>query len=203
MDTRFQLGEWCALSSFGVGLFASFSPPLLEWWRIPLYWQLHWPLHRSSWAKGEYLLTTRICVEVDLEKGIPEAVVISLDNCQHIQQLDYEQLPFKCKICHEYGHFALNYKKADPNPIGTGQEDQWQAVSRKFGNVRNRAPSSSAGPFNAGSKSPTKAAENPWKSGPATSQNSFESLSQLVDSKVEVLPTQCNIRINSKETPSV
>jgi hypothetical protein len=24
-----------------------------------------------------------------------------------------------------------------------------------------------------------------------------------VDSKVEVLPTQCNIRINSKETPSV
>lgn len=24
----------------------------------------------------------------------------------HIQQLNYEQIPFKCKVCHEYGHFA-------------------------------------------------------------------------------------------------
>jgi hypothetical protein len=42
---------------------------------------------------------------VDLEKGILEVVLISLDNWQHVQQLDYEKLPFKCKIFHEYGHF--------------------------------------------------------------------------------------------------
>jgi hypothetical protein len=79
----------------------------------------------------------RICVKVDLEKGILEAMVISLDNWQHVQQLDYKQLPFKCKIYHEYGHFARNCKKADSSPVGPGREVQWQAVSRKFGNDEN------------------------------------------------------------------
>jgi hypothetical protein len=32
----------------------------------------------------------RICIEVDLEKGIPEVVLTSLDNWKHVQQLDYE-----------------------------------------------------------------------------------------------------------------
>jgi hypothetical protein len=44
----------------------------------------------------------RLCVEVDLEKGFPEAIQLTLDNWSYIQQVDYEQLPFKCKSCHEY-----------------------------------------------------------------------------------------------------
>ena len=48
----------------------------------------------------------RICVEVDLGKGLPEAIKIKVDQWTHIQPLDYEQIPFKCKVCHEYGHFA-------------------------------------------------------------------------------------------------
>jgi len=39
----------------------------------------------------------RVCVEVDLVKGILEAIKLSLDGWTHVQQLDYEQLPFKCK----------------------------------------------------------------------------------------------------------
>jgi hypothetical protein len=53
----------------------------------------------------------RICVEVDLEKGLPEAIKLKLDDWIHIQKLDYEQLPFKCKMCHEYGHFARSFPK--------------------------------------------------------------------------------------------
>lgn len=53
----------------------------------------------------------KIWVEVDVEKGLLEAICLSLDNWTHAQQLDYEQLPFKCKIWHEYGHFAKNCKK--------------------------------------------------------------------------------------------
>jgi hypothetical protein len=41
-----------------------------------------------------------------MEKGLPEVVMISLDKWQCIHSLDYEQLPFKCKICHEYRHFV-------------------------------------------------------------------------------------------------
>jgi hypothetical protein len=50
----------------------------------------------------------RLCVEVDLEKGLPEAIQLNLDNWSYIQQVDYEKIPFKCKACHEYGHFAKN-----------------------------------------------------------------------------------------------
>jgi len=31
----------------------------------------------------------RICIELDMEKGIPEVVLITLDNWHHVQQLDY------------------------------------------------------------------------------------------------------------------
>ena len=47
----------------------------------------------------------RICVEVALERGLPEVVKFKVDSWVHIQQLDYEQIPFKCKVYHEYGHF--------------------------------------------------------------------------------------------------
>ena len=49
---------------------------------------------------------TRICVEVDLGKRLSEAIKIKVDQWMHIQQLDYEKIPFKCKVCHEYGHFT-------------------------------------------------------------------------------------------------
>ena len=38
----------------------------------------------------------RICVEVDLEVGLPKAIKINVDSWTHVQKLDYEQLPFKC-----------------------------------------------------------------------------------------------------------
>lgn len=38
--------------------------------------------------------------------GLPEAIKIKVGSWTHLQKLDYEQLPFKCRECHEYGHFA-------------------------------------------------------------------------------------------------
>ena len=52
-----------------------------------------------------------ICVEVDLEAGLPEAIKLTMGNWSHFQNLDYEQLPFKCRGCHEYGHFIRNFPK--------------------------------------------------------------------------------------------
>lgn len=41
---------------------------------------------------------TKICMEGDQGKGLPEAIRIKVDQWTHIQQLDYEQIPFKCKV---------------------------------------------------------------------------------------------------------
>lgn len=48
----------------------------------------------------------------------------------HIQQLDYKQLPFKCKVCHEYGHFANRCLKSIETE-DNGLEAQWEPVKKK------------------------------------------------------------------------
>jgi hypothetical protein len=71
-----------------------------------------------------------ICVEVDLEKGLPEAINLTLDKWTYLQQVDYEQLPFKCKVCHEYGHFAKHCPKSPPE-TPPEESEQWQQPKRK------------------------------------------------------------------------
>jgi hypothetical protein len=72
-----------------------------------------------------------ICVEVDMEKGLPEAINLSLDGWSYLQQVDYKQFPFKCKICHEYGHFAKRCPKAPVvQPEGEPNE-KWKQPHRK------------------------------------------------------------------------
>jgi hypothetical protein len=75
-----------------------------------------------DWAepKGNQYSYAIICVEVDLEKGLPEAVQIKIDDWSFQQPLDYEHIPFKCHICHDHGHFAKNFPKlqqSQPPPI--------------------------------------------------------------------------------------
>ena len=53
----------------------------------------------------------RICVEFDLEAGLPEAIKITIGDWHHFQKLDYEQLRFKYRHCHDYGHFQRNSLK--------------------------------------------------------------------------------------------
>jgi hypothetical protein len=68
----------------------------------------------------------RICVKVDIEKGFPKAIQLTIDNWAYLQQVDYEKLPFKCKACHEYGHFTKNCPKSHEVPLHTEQTYQWQ-----------------------------------------------------------------------------
>ena len=65
----------------------------------------------SADPKGGQFKCARICVEVNLEKGLLESLKIKLGEWSHIQELDYEQIPFKCKFFHDYGHFAKSFPK--------------------------------------------------------------------------------------------
>ena len=75
--------------------------------------------------KGQYTCA-RICVEVDLEAGLPEAVKLKVGSWHHYQKLDYEQLPFKCRHYHEHGHFHRNCPKIQIPEEGEG----WQKVKK-------------------------------------------------------------------------
>jgi hypothetical protein len=72
----------------------------------------------------------RICVEVDLEEGLPEAIKLTVVGWTHIQELDYEQLPFKCRHCHGHGHFAKHCKKKAEEQADNTNEDQWTVVQK-------------------------------------------------------------------------
>jgi hypothetical protein len=77
--------------------------------------------------KGQYTCA-RICVEVDLEAGLPEAIKLTVGTWTHFQKLDYEHLPFKCRNCQEHGHFQRHCPKMQT----TGKEDAegWQKVKK-------------------------------------------------------------------------
>jgi hypothetical protein len=82
--------------------------------------------------KGNLYSCARICVEVDLEKGLPEALQINLDQWSHHQVLDYEQIPFKCMVCHAHGHFAKNCPKIQeeqpPSKLQSRKELEFKTV---------------------------------------------------------------------------
>ena len=51
-----------------------------------------------------------------------------------MQTVDYEQIPFKCKYCHEYGHFA-NFctKNPDKSNVEESPKEGWNVASKKRG----------------------------------------------------------------------
>jgi len=100
----------------------------------------------SSEPKGGQFTCARICVEVNLEKGLPEAIKLTKGNWSHIQELDYEQIPFKCISCHVYGHFAKNCPKlSESQKASPPAEAGYQTVSnRRRGNPRRKEPTAQA-----------------------------------------------------------
>ena len=60
-----------------------------------------------------------------MEIGIPEAIKLTVADWSHMQELDYEQFPFKCRHCHGYGHFARRCKKKAEEEANKEKGEQW------------------------------------------------------------------------------
>ena len=73
----------------------------------------------------------RICVEVDLNNPLPNSMEICMGSVSWIQQLDYETLPFRCRLCHEYGHLLRRcprYKNSSLDTPGPPRVDKGKAM---------------------------------------------------------------------------
>eukprot|EP00253_Pinus_taeda_P033392 PITA_33392 len=123
--------------------------------------------------KDQYEYCARICVEVDLEVGRPEASKIKVGNWIHLQKLDYEQLPFKCRKCHVYDHFARGCPtNEEPDK---GKEEGWNHVKCT------RKTQKQVGPIGKGTQPP------PQQPPPRMVQeNKFASLSLQVEETQEL-----------------
>jgi hypothetical protein len=88
--------------------------------------------------KGRYTSYARICIEMDVSGALPEAISLEFRDEEWIQNIDYEQIPFRCRRCHEHGHLIrecpLNKKQEATNP--KTQQDEEGFITP---NPRNRA----------------------------------------------------------------
>jgi hypothetical protein len=77
--------------------------------------------------KGIYTSYARIYIEMDVSGVLPESISLEFRDKEWIQNIYYEQIPFRCRICHEHGHlireFHLNKKQKAENPKPQHDED--------------------------------------------------------------------------------
>jgi hypothetical protein len=52
----------------------------------------------------------RILVNLNVREGLGEEVDLRWGRYTHTQRLDYENVPFRCRRCHQYGHLIMNCK---------------------------------------------------------------------------------------------
>jgi len=73
----------------------------------------------------------RICVEIDLSKGLPDRIHLKHESNIWLQRLDYENTAFRCRFCHLTGHLqdtcplAKKFPKKKKGP--RTNRKNWQA----------------------------------------------------------------------------
>jgi len=91
-------------------------------------------LEGLPWEASIYIVSppscAYICVEMDLEEGIPEAIKLTVSGWTHVQELDYKQHPFKCRHCHGHRHFAKHCKKKAEEHVDKQNGEQWTLVQK-------------------------------------------------------------------------
>ena len=80
--------------------------------------------------RKEQYTCARICVEVDLEVGHPEVINLTVADWSHVQELDYDKFPFKCRHSHGYGHFSRSCKKKIDEEDAKDKREQWTQVKK-------------------------------------------------------------------------
>jgi hypothetical protein len=104
--------------------------------------------------KGKYTSFARIYIEMDVSGALPEAICLEFRDEEWIQNIDYEQIMFRCRRCHEHENIfrecPLNKKTEQAKtkqpqdeedflrPNYKGKENRRQSKPSTFGNPQSR-----------------------------------------------------------------
>jgi len=82
-----------------------------------------------------YISYARICIYLDITKDLPGGIDLTWEDEDWFQAIYYEQIPFKCKQCHEHRELFRDcpHKK---NPGGIKEQENQE--SGEFARVQNK-----------------------------------------------------------------
>ena len=109
--------------------------------------------------------------------GLPEVIKINVGSWSHVQKLDYEQLPFKCRKCHVYGHFSRGCPSNVEAKKGKEEGCNQAKRSKTSHKAQNLGGPNGKGPLQATNQKP------PPKRG---QENKFDPLIQQIEESQEV-----------------
>jgi hypothetical protein len=95
--------------------------------------------------KGRYTSYARICIKMDVSGALPEAIILEFRDEEWIQSIDYVQILFRCRRCHEHGHLLtecpLSKNQEPKNTKQYQDEDDFLRSNHKGrGNKRQGKP---------------------------------------------------------------
>jgi hypothetical protein len=61
-----------------------------------------------SFKESGQMKVARILVCINVREGLVEEIELKWGPYAHTQNLDYEDVPFHCRQCHQYGHLVVD-----------------------------------------------------------------------------------------------
>ncbi|XP_059076766.1 uncharacterized protein LOC131876024 [Cryptomeria japonica] len=122
----------------------------LEFWREDILRQITALLGKPTTIAHQSLdkkviSYARICVEIDLNNPLPNSLEICLGSSSWIQQLDYESLPFHCRVCHEYGHLQWQCPRVFKGNSGSSDASGSSSGLKMDNTCKGKAPTDDVG----------------------------------------------------------
>ena len=72
-----------------------------------------------------YTSYARLCIEMDVSGALHDGLWLEYRDEEYFQPIDYEQIPFRCRKCHEHGHLSREC------PLNKKEEDKGTAKNNK------------------------------------------------------------------------
>ena len=83
----------------------------------------------------KYISFARICIYLDISRDLPDGIELTWEDEEWFQAIDYEQIPFRCRCCHEHGHL---FRDCPQNKRLGGKQEQYHLDAEIFTKIQNK-----------------------------------------------------------------